>query len=175
MEPNPPLAQKCLGEIAVVGHHDFDSGFRNTVLVYTHCADRKSYLCRSSQKREHLIENLNSCPCRPTAQLSRNEIMKYKPSTPFEIDRKLYPKKNIFLFVVPLEVLICSRTTASLKICLCRQVFVRVETSRSHLVWSAVERNLTFFWLSKQPCPNFVSSATRALYPGVVNQWFPID
>ena len=111
----------------------------------------------------------------PTAQLSRNEIMKYKPSTPFEIDRKLYPKKNIFLFVVPLEVLICSRTTASLKYCLWRQVFVRVETSRSHLVWSAVERNLTFFWLSKQPCPNFVSSATRALYPGVVNQWFPID
>ena len=58
--PKPPLAQKCFGEIAVVGHHDFDSGSRNTVLAYNHFADHKSYLCRSTQKREHLIENLNS-------------------------------------------------------------------------------------------------------------------
>ena len=28
-------------------------------LSYTHCADRKSCLCRSPKKREHLIENLN--------------------------------------------------------------------------------------------------------------------
>ena len=55
------MAQKCFGEIAVVGHRDFDGGSSNTVLAYTHCADRKSYLCRSPKKREHLIENLNSC------------------------------------------------------------------------------------------------------------------
>ena len=34
--------------------------------------------------------------------------------------------------------LVCGRTTTSLKICLCRQFFIRVETS-------AVDRNLTFF------------------------------
>ena len=56
-QPNPLLAQKCFWEIAVVGHHDFDSGSRNSVLDYTHCAERKSYLCRSPKKREHLIEN----------------------------------------------------------------------------------------------------------------------
>ena len=27
--------------------------------------------------------------------------MKHKPSTPFEIDRQLYPKKNVVLLVVP--------------------------------------------------------------------------
>ena len=43
-----------------------------------------------------------------------------------------------------------SWTTASLKTCLCRQVFVRVETSRSHLARSAVDMNLIFFWFSKQ-------------------------
>ena len=53
--PKPPLAQKYFGEIAVVGHHDFDSSSRNTALAYTHYADRNSYLCRSPQKREHLI------------------------------------------------------------------------------------------------------------------------
>ena len=58
---------------------------------------------------------------------------------------------------------------ASLKICLCRQVFVCVETSRLHLAWSAVDRNLTFFWLSKQTCPNFVSSATRAFLNNKIN------
>ena len=81
----------------------------------------------------------------------------------FEIDRQLYPKENTFFLCSSLRVLICGRTTVSLKICPWRQVFVRVETSSSLLAWSAVDRNLTFLWLSKQTCPNFVSSATRAI------------
>ena len=32
-----------------------------------------------------------------------------------------------------------------MKICLCRQVFVRAQTSGSHLAWSAVDRKLKFF------------------------------
>ena len=36
-QPNLLLAQKCFGEIAVVGHHDFDSGSRKSGLVYTYC------------------------------------------------------------------------------------------------------------------------------------------
>ena len=44
------------------------------------------------------------------------------------------------------KVLLRGRTTASLKICLRGQVFVRVETTRSHLAWSTDDRNLTFFW-----------------------------
>ena len=42
---------------------------------------------------------------------------------------------------------------ASLEICLCRQVFVSVETSRSHLVRSAVVRNLTFFGYQNKLVP----------------------
>ena len=48
------------------------------------------------------------------------------------------------------------RTTAPLKICLCRQVFVHEETSRSHLAWSTDDRILTDFWVIKidlsRPC-----------------------
>ena len=85
--PKPPLAQKCFGEIAVVGHHDFDSGSRNTILAYTHCADRKSYLCSFPKKREQ-----------------RNNEVQTEYVTflrPFEIDRQFYPKENIFLLVAP--------------------------------------------------------------------------
>lgn len=40
-----------------------------------------------------------------------------------------------------------------MKICLCRQVFVCVETSRLHLEWSDVDRNLTFFGYQNKLVP----------------------
>ena len=59
-----------------------------------------------------------------------------------------------------------------MKIGLCRQVFVRVETSRSHLAWSAVDRNLTFFGYQNKLVP--ILSQVRpgpycALYNNQIN------
>ena len=52
------------------------------------------------------------------------------------------------MFVVR-KVLPYGRMKVPLKICLCRQVFVCEETSRSHLVWSTDGRILTDIWVIK--------------------------
>jgi len=44
---------------------------------------------------------------------------------------------------------------ALLKICLRGQVFVRIETSESHLAWSTDDRNLTDFLVIKTNLPKF--------------------
>jgi len=50
------------------------------------------------------------------------------------------------MFVFRETSLLRGRTTASLKICLRGQVFVRAGTSRSHLMRSTDDRNLTMFF-----------------------------
>ena len=73
-----------------------------------------------------------------------------------ELTDRFITRKTIFVCCSQKAVL-RGRTTAPLNICLRGQVFVRVETSRSHLAWPTDDRNLTDFlviWrnLSNRPC-----------------------
>ena len=63
-------------------------------------------------------------------------------------------RKTIFV-CCSRKVVLQGRTTAPLKICLRGQIFVRVETSRSHLVWSTDVWNLTDFFLIKTNLSKF--------------------
>ena len=62
-----------------------------------------------------------------------------------ELTDRFTARKTIFVCCSQ-KVVLRGRTTSLLKICLRRQVFVCVETSRSHLAWSTDDRNLTDFF-----------------------------
>ena len=67
------------------------------------------------------------------------------------------------IFVCSQKVVLRGRTTAPLKICLPGQIFVRVETSRSHLACSTDDRNLTGFLLIKTNLSKFCPKCNLGL------------
>ena len=71
-----------------------------------------------------------------------------------ELTDRFTARKTIFVCCSQ-KVVLRGRTTALLKICLRRQVFVCVETSRSHLAWSTDDRNLTDFLVIKTNLSKF--------------------
>ena len=80
--------------------------------------------------------------------------MKRKKVRFIELTDRFITRKTIFCFCSQ-KVVLRGRTTAPLKICLRGQVFVRVETSRSHLAWSTDDRNLTEFLVIKTNLSTF--------------------
>ena len=80
--------------------------------------------------------------------------MKRKKIRFTELTDRFITRKTIFCFCSQ-KVVLRGRKTARLKICLRGQVFVRVETSRSHLAWSTDDRNLTDFLVIKTNLSKF--------------------
>ena len=80
--------------------------------------------------------------------------MKRKKVRFIELTDKFITRKTIFCFCSQ-KVVLRGRTTAPLKICLRGQLFVCVETSRSHLAWSTDDRNLTEFLVIKTNLSKF--------------------
>ena len=86
------------------------------------------------------------------------------------IDQQVYHKKTNFVCCLQ-KVVLWGRTTALLKICLCGQLFVRVETSRSHLAWSTDDRNFTDFLVIKTNLPKFCPKCDLGLTPLWLCRW----
>lgn len=71
-----------------------------------------------------------------------------------ELTGRFFTRKTIFVCCSQ-KVVLRGRTTAPLKICLRGHVFIRDETSRSHLAWSTDDRNLTEFLVIKTNLSKF--------------------
>ena len=89
-----------------------------------------------------------------------------------ELTDRFTARKKVFVCCLQ-KVVLRGRTTALLKISLRRQVFVCVETSRSHLAWSTDDRKLTDFLVIKtnlskfclkcDPCVTLTPNKTKTI------------
>ena len=96
---------------------------------------RKLFQASAPLKQKYALD-ANEYPS-PPPDKSKCEAEKKKDKFHW-IDWQVYHKKNNFC-------LLFAKSRAPRQICLRGQVFVRLETSRSHLAWSTDSRNLTDF------------------------------
>ena len=85
-----------------------------------------------------------------------------------ELTGSFITRKTIFVCCSQ-KVLLRGRKTAPLRICLRRQIFVHVETSRSHLAWSTANRNLRDFLVIKTNLSKFCSKCDPAFTQPHIN------
>ena len=99
------------------------------------------------RRQLRLKRNTLSVPMNVLRPRLTSQNMKRKKEISFtELTGRFITRETIFVCCSQ-KVVLRGRTTAPLKICLRGQVFVHVETSRSHLAWPTDDRNLTDFFV----------------------------